>query len=123
LEGNVYLVTGFGYELPALVADLGGQIEVRLVGKVDTGREDGIRNSFEMVPDAPVSKFVLEMTGGKKSLIENHENLCAKHAKRKALAEFTAQNGKVWDIEPAVKNGCKHRKGGHKHAKQKHRRG
>ncbi|MGN6216092.1 MAG: hypothetical protein ACTHN7_03920, partial [Solirubrobacterales bacterium] len=113
LEGNVYLVTGFPYELPALVADLNGQIEVDLVGKVDTGREDGIRNTFEMVPDAPVSKFVLEMAGGKKSLIENSEELCAKHTKRKALAEFTAQNGKVWDTEPVVQNGCNHHRKGH----------
>jgi len=114
LEGNVYLATGFGYELPALVADLSGQIEVDLVGKVDTGREDGIRNTFEVVPDAPVSKFVLEMAGGKKGLIENSQDLCAKHAKRKALAEFTGQNGKVFDTEPVVKNGCKHRGRHHK---------
>lgn len=106
LEGDVYLVTGFGYELPALVADLQGQIEVQLVGKVDTGRADGIRNTFEVVPDAPVSKFVLEMAGGKRGLIENSEDLCAKHAKRKALAEFTAQSGRVWDIEPVVGSSC-----------------
>lgn len=121
LEGNVYLVTGFGYELPALVADLQGQIEVDLVGKVDTGREDGIRNTFEMVPDAPVSKFVLEMAGGKKGLIELSEPLCAKHTKRKALAEFTAQNGKVRDFEPVVQAACGHSRkahGGHKHKKR-----
>lgn len=122
LEGNVYLVTGFGYELPALVADLRGQIEVHLVGKIDSGREDGIRNSFELVPDAPVSKFVLEMAGGSKSLIENSQNLCAKHTKRKALAEFTAQNGKVRDFEPVVANSCKHKRGGHRKGHSPHKR-
>jgi hypothetical protein len=120
LEGNVYLATGFGYKLPALVADLQGQIDVLLVGKVDTGREDGIRNTFEVVPDAPVSKFTLQMAGGEKSLIENHENLCAKHAKRKALARFTAQSGKAVELEPTVANSCKKGKG-HRGHHQQHR--
>ena len=64
LEGPVYLVGGFGYKLPALVAELDGQIRVLLVGKVDSGKNKGIRNTFEAVPDAPVEKFVLEMKGG-----------------------------------------------------------
>jgi hypothetical protein len=120
LEGPVYLATGFGYQLPALVADLNGQIEVLLKGKVDSGRGDGIRNTFEVVPDALVSKFTLHMFGGKKSLIENSEYLCGRHAKRKALARFTGQNGKVVEFEPVVANSCKHKhskhsKGGHKH--------
>ena len=31
----------------------------------------GIRTTFESVPDAPVTKFVLEMKGGKKGLLVN----------------------------------------------------
>lgn len=117
LEGPVYLATGFGYQLPALVADLNGQIEVLLKGKVDSGRGDGIRNTFEVVPDAPVSRFTLHMFGGKRSLIENSEYLCGKHAKRKALARFTGQNGKIVELEPTVANSCKkkHRKHGRGH--------
>jgi hypothetical protein len=109
LEGPVYLVGGYGYKLPALVADLNGQIRVTLVGKVDSGKNKGIRNTFEMVPDAPVSRFVLEMKGGKKyGLLENSENLCkAKKSKRRAIARFTAQNGKVRQFKPLVTNQCK----------------
>jgi hypothetical protein len=59
LEGNVYLGVGFGYKLPALVAELDGQIRVLLHGKVDTTKEHGLRNTFEVVPDAPIEKFVL----------------------------------------------------------------
>jgi hypothetical protein len=106
LEGPVYLATGFGYKLPALVADLNGQIEVLLKGKVDTGRGDGIRNTFEVVPDAPVTKFTLHMFGGKKGLIVNSENLCGRRAKTKALARFTAQNGAAVELEPTVANSC-----------------
>jgi hypothetical protein len=120
LSGPVYLGVGFGHELPDLVAELNGQIRVLLNGKVDTGKEDGLRNTFSLVPDAPVSKFTLEMFGGKKGLIVNSENLCSPRAKTKAVADFTAQNGKVYDTNPVVGNSCgkkakKHKKhkGGH----------
>jgi hypothetical protein len=91
-----------------LVADLNGQIRVTLVGKVDSGPNKGIRNTFEVVPDAPVEKFVLEMKGGKKyGLLENSENLCkAPKAKRRAIARFTGQNGKVSAFKPVVQNEC-----------------
>jgi hypothetical protein len=118
LEGPVYLVGGFGYKLPALVAELGGQIKVLLVGRVDSDKEKGIRNTFEAVPDAPVEKFVLQMKGGKKySLLENSEGLCARP--QKAKATFTAQSGKVVTLTPTIHNGC----GGKRQRKGKHHKG
>lgn len=105
LEGPVYVVGGYGYKLPALVADLNGQIRVTLVGKVDSGPNRGIRNSFEAVPDAPVSRFVLKMKGGKKyGLLENSENLC--NRPQRAVANFTAQNGSMEQIKPLIGNQC-----------------
>jgi hypothetical protein len=105
LEGNVYLVGGYGFKLPALVAELNGQIRVLLVGKIDTGPNGGIRNTFEAVPDAPVEKFELRLKGGRKfSLLENSEDLCKKP--QKAIARFTAQNGRVQQTKPAIKVSC-----------------
>jgi hypothetical protein len=105
LTGNVYLVGGYGYKLPALVAELNGQIRVLLVGKVDSDKQQGIRNTFEAVPDAPVEKFVLEMRGGKKyGLLINSENICKK--KQVAGAAFRAQNGKVLELSPTISNSC-----------------
>jgi hypothetical protein len=105
LEGPVYVVGGFGYKLPALVADLNGQIRVLLKGKVDSGPNGGIRNTFEAVPDAPVSKFVLELKGGKNyGLLINSENLCKKP--QHAIVRFTAQNGLVDQTKPVVGNQC-----------------
>jgi hypothetical protein len=105
LEGPVYLGVGFGYKLPALVADLNGQIRIVLKGKVDTDAQKGIRSTFEAVPDAPVSRFVLELKGGKKyGLLENSENICKKA--QKATASFTAQNGKVESFKPKIGNSC-----------------
>ena len=113
LEGNVYLAGGFGYKLPALVAELNGQIRVLLKGKVDTDKALGIRNTFEAVPDAPVERFVLEMKGGKKyGLLENSENLCRKA--QKAGVSFGAQNGKVLQESVLIANSCKSGKKGKK---------
>ena len=115
LQGPVYLVGGYGYKLPALVAELNGEIRVVLKGKVDTGPNKGIRNTFEAVPDAPVEKFELSMKGGKKySLLENSENLCAKP--QRAVARFTGQNGKVDRYNPLIANDCGKKK---RHTKSK----
>ncbi len=112
LEGPVYLGVGFGYKLPALVADLNGQIRVLLAGKTDTDAEGGIRNTFETVPDAPVSKFVLQLKGGPKyGLLRNSENICAKP--QRAHARFTAQNGKVVTLVPPIANSCGKKGNGH----------
>jgi hypothetical protein len=105
LEGPVYLVGGFGYKLPAMVAELNGQIRVLLAGKVDSGPNHGIRNTFEAVPDAPVERFELNLKGGPKySLLENSEDLCARP--QRAIARFTAQNGAVLQTKPLIANQC-----------------
>jgi hypothetical protein len=103
LEGPVYLRSS-SHPLPDLVVALHGLVDVDLVGRVDSVHAR-IRTSFESVPDAPVSKFVLEMQGGKKGLVVNSRNLCA-HPSR-AIAALTAQNGKFVEAQPAVKaTGC-----------------
>ena len=65
----------------------------------------GIRTTFEHVPDAPISKFTLNMNGGKKGLIVNSTNICART--NRATANFTGQNGKIHDIHPPLKADCK----------------
>jgi hypothetical protein len=113
LEGPVYLGVGFGHNLPDLVAELNGQIRVLVHGKVDTDDEDGIRNTFEAVPDAPVSKFVIEMQGGKKKgLLENSEDICRNL--KKATVKFVAQNGKVSQTKEPIQTSCKGKKAGKK---------
>jgi Domain of unknown function DUF11 len=106
LEGNVYIGVGFGHKLPDLVTELNGQVRVLLHGRVDTTKQHGLRNTFEFVPDAPYSKVVLNLKGGKKyGLLENSENLCAKP--QTANVRFTAQNGLVEQLHPRIANGCK----------------
>jgi hypothetical protein len=105
LAGPVYLGTGFGHTLPDLVADLNGQIRVLVHARIDTTKENGLRSTFELVPDAPVSRFVLEMKGGKKGLLANSENLCEIKAQR-ANARFVAHNGRQVTLRPVIANSC-----------------
>jgi hypothetical protein len=120
LEGNVYLGVGFGHVLPDLVAELNGQIRVLLHAKVDTDKEDGLRSTFEVVPDAPVEKFVLEMKGGKKyGLLTNSGSICAKP--RRVSAKFIAQNGEVDVMRPLIHTSCKAKGKGKKHRHHKRR--
>jgi hypothetical protein len=104
LRGPVYLMTGFGHTLPDLFVDLNGKIHVELNAKIDSGKGGGLRSTFKAVPDAPVSKFVLNLMGGKRGLLENSEDVCA-HPER-ATAKFTGQNGKVSLARPTLHIHC-----------------
>jgi hypothetical protein len=110
LEGPVYLRTGYGTKLPELAAALNGpQISITLAGTIDSVHQKGtegsrIRNTFAVVPDAPVEKFTLELKGGKKGLLVNSTDVCK--GTHKALAAFTGQNGKLSETEPALTAQC-----------------
>jgi hypothetical protein len=124
LEGPVYLRTGYGTRLPELAAALNGpQISITLAGTIDSVHQKGtegsrIRNTFALVPDAPVEKFVLELKGGNKGLLVNSTDVCK--GTHKALAAFTGQNGKLDEYEPALKAQCgKGAKKGKKSGKKK----
>ena len=114
LKGPVYLRSSSN-PLPDLVAALRGPngqpVEVELAGRTDSVH-GGIRNTFDLVPDAPVSKFTLRLLGGKKSLIVNSRNLCANV--QRATVRFTAQNGLQHSARPVTGNDCKKRRGGKK---------
>jgi hypothetical protein len=87
------------------VADLNGQIRVLVHARIDTTKQKGLRSTFEVVPDAPVSRFVLEMKGGKKGLLVNSENLCRKT--QRATARLVAHNGRQATLRPVIQNDCK----------------
>ena len=115
LEGPVYFRSNGGERLlPDLVVDLNGQLHVTLVGFVDA-RKAHLRTTFQNAPDAPVSKFTIELKGGKQGLLVNSANLCAKQ--RKAKLALTAQNGLAQNSEPVIKTSCKKPK---KHKAKKH---
>jgi hypothetical protein len=48
---------------------------------------------FNNTPDVPLKSFVLNMQGGKKSLLQNSANLCK--SPQLAILNMKGQNGKV----------------------------
>jgi hypothetical protein len=110
LEGPAYLRSS-NHTLPDLVLALRGPpsfpIEVDVDGRVDS-MNGGLRTTFESIPDAPVSQFVLRMQGGNKGLFVNSANLCV--GKHRAKAAFNAQNGRQEILHPALKANCRRSK-------------
>jgi len=117
LTGYVYFKSNGGErELPDIVASLKGQVNVDLVGFIDAienkkKETSRVRNTFAIVPDAPVTRFELNMKGGKFGLIENSKNLCKNRGKNKATVRMTAHNGKRVKLEPVIKTSCRKKSG------------
>jgi hypothetical protein len=111
VEGPVYLVSS-DHELPDLLADLHGQVNVRLRGVISSSKQR-MKTVFSGVPDVPVSKFVLNMEGGRKSLLVNSKNLCGRH--NRSFLNFEGQNGKVLKVKklplqtPSCRKAHKHK--------------
>jgi hypothetical protein len=116
LTGNAYLRSS-SHNLPDLVLALRGPasqpIEIDAVGRIDS-KNGGIRTTFAQVPDAPLTKVVLRMAGGQKSLLENSTNICA-HTYR-ATVQMDAHNGRAADSRPALRAQCGHKA----HRRHKH---
>jgi hypothetical protein len=91
LRGPVYLRSS-NHQLPDLVVSLRGQVDLELVGVIDTTRQGGLRTTFQTAPDAPVTEFVLNLSGGKKGLLINSEDLCK--SPQKATVNLLGHNGK-----------------------------
>jgi hypothetical protein len=102
LEGPVYLRSS-DHPLPDLVFALRGIVEVDVATRIDSTR-GRLRATLNSIPDLPVSKFVLEMRGGKKGLIVNSRNLCAHRSK--AVASLTGHNAKQHRLRPLVRASC-----------------
>jgi hypothetical protein len=109
-EGKVYFRSNGGErQLPDLAVALRGQIPLQLVGFIDSVGKKGaevrrVRSRFLNLPDAPVSRFELKLSGGKKGLLENSKNLCK--GRDRAKFQLSGQNGAAHDTEPEVQVSC-----------------
>jgi hypothetical protein len=103
LEGPVVLRSS-NNTLPDMVADLKGQVDVVLDGKIDSFK-GGIRTTFTGIPDLPVSKFVLVLPGGKHGLLQNSTNLCAKPVK--GVLRLVGHNSRRSNRKQKIQTPCK----------------
>jgi hypothetical protein len=107
LEGPAYLRSS-NHNLPDLVFSLHGLVDLEAVARLDS-KNGGIRATFSGIPDAPITKTVVEMQGGKKGLIVNSTDLCTE--KHRANVQLDAQSGKRLTIDPVLQASCpKHKK-------------
>jgi hypothetical protein len=117
LTGLVYLRSSDN-PLPDLVTDLRGPpnqpIKLEAAGRTDSVK-GGIRNTFDFVPDAPFTKLVLKMQGGKKGLLVNSRNICKTVAR--ATVKYTAHNGAALRVRPALNVASCSKKQGNKKSK------
>jgi hypothetical protein len=109
LSGPVYLRSN-GEErlLPDLVAAISGRgIEIDVLGKIDSYR-GGLRTRFDVLPDAPLTKFTMNLRGGKKGIIANATDVCANPQTANAL--FVGQDNQTRHLRVPIKARCTKKK-------------
>jgi hypothetical protein len=112
LAGNVYFVKNVRRDpttgnlirtLPMLIVALRGEIAVNLRGasSVDQGH---LVNTFEPVPDAPITRFNMNVAGGKNGiLVIPRGNICGKQI---AEIDTDGHNGRRHDFDRRMKTPC-----------------
>ncbi len=119
LTGNVYFVKNVRRDaktgnlirtLPMIVVALRGEIAVNLKGESSTTRAGKLVNTFNNVPDAPISQFNLNIAGGKNGILavtrtrKSKINVCA--SRQLAEADMDGQNGRTHDFNTRIKTPC-----------------
>jgi hypothetical protein len=117
LVGNVYFVKGVRKDkrtgrlirtLPTLLLALRGDISINLRSTTSV-RQGKLVSSFQTVPDAPISQFVLSLKGGKGGILVANRNMC--RGSHVADVAIDGQNGRQADSEVRLATPCTKRKG------------
>lgn len=69
LTGPVKLVTPQGGGIPVLQVQLSGLLHLTLIGKTALTPDGKVLNTFEGIPDVPLSRFELALGGGKAGIL------------------------------------------------------
>jgi hypothetical protein len=119
LTGNVYFVKNVRKDpttgnlirtLPMIIVALRGEIAVNLRGESSTTKSGKLVNTFANIPDAPISKFDLNIDGGANGILavtrtrKAKINLCA--GRHVAEADMDGQNGRRYDTDVRMKTPC-----------------
>jgi hypothetical protein len=122
LTGNVYFVKNVRKDpktgntirtLPMIVVALRGEIAINLTGESSTTKAGKLVNTFNNVPDAPITKFNLNIKGGKNGILavtrtrRSKINLCA--GRQIAETDMDGQNGRQHDVNVRMKTPCSKR--------------
>jgi uncharacterized repeat protein (TIGR01451 family) len=108
LSGNVYFVKN-GHPIPDLFVALRGQVDFDLIGRITIPGGKRLATTFDAAPDVPIRAFTLRLLGGPRTAsIGAAANLCSARSRRaKAEVDYIGQNGRVRQVEQALKvGGC-----------------
>ena len=124
LVGNVYFVKNVRIDpdtgneirtLPMIVTALRGEIAINLVGESSTTKGGKLVNTFASVPDAPVSRFNLNIRGGRNGILavtrtrRSTINLCT-NGRQIATTGWRGQNGDLRRYNVRMKKPCSAKK-------------
>lgn len=114
LRGDVWFVTAPGSVLPELFVRLGGPARIDLRGTVSFKGKQAVV-TFAEVPDVPLTRFALRLSGGTRGVLTTTKNLCAKGKGPRIATDVRAHSGsrRRGAIAPAVQ-GCRVGTGGAK---------
>ncbi len=119
LAGDVYFVKNVRTDpktgnqirtLPMIVVALRGKIAVNLRGESSVSKSRLV-NTFASVPDAPITRFNLNIKGGANGILavtrtrRGRINIC--NSRQTAQADFDAQNGRAHDRNIKMTTPCK----------------
>jgi hypothetical protein len=122
LAGNVYFVKNIRVDpktgnqirtLPMIIVALRGEIAINLRGESSTTNDGKLVNTFDNVPDAPVSSFNLNIQGGNTGILavtrtrRGKINLCA--GRHTAEADIDGHNSRRSDLDIGMKMPCSKR--------------
>ena len=124
LRGKVYLRSS-NHKLPDLVTQLhSGSIEIDLAGRIGPSKRGGIEAFFDNLPDAPLTRFVMKLKGGKRGLLTNSVDVCK--APPFATVAAVAQNNRGAAFRSLLHSrscrGAKKKRKRHGHHRHKGRR-
>jgi len=118
LEGPVYFVKNVRIDpttgnpirtLPMLIAALRGEIEINLRSQSNV-KGDHLVSTFENVPDAPISRFGLNVDGGRNGILVVTGSKLSICGRQIAEADVDGHNGRMADQDVLVKTPCSKRR-------------
>lgn len=114
LAGPAYLVQGIRTgpqgqtirTLPALLITLRGAVAIDLRAQTSVDSAGRLVTTFPTVPDVPISRFTLQIAGGRRGLlvVTGRSNLCRRS--QLARATLSAQNGASDHVKLAMGTPC-----------------
>lgn len=102
LRGNVYFVKN-GHPIPDLFVALRGQVAFDLIGRVSIPGGTRLATTFNLIPDVPITKFVLRLSAGSRGTLGAAVNLCTTRARDAAAGLlYRGQNGRTLRLDQRV---------------------